>query len=751
MKKIWRSLSVISCLFLATLNVLAQDNQTAKVDSLSSVRAKKEEKGRNVLLNAADNAGPREINVGLPSSLGGTNIRENDLPVVYYWWPELPNRAWRASKSLQRVGLLGLKEATLTSGEFGYAINSYSRLGGDDFHTFGNLSGSNFGWVKTDVNFSGPIKNGLSYTAGVYANYDPGSYDLGFTDYADRTQMINLGVTKYFKNGKGKISLLYKYIQCVSLKNYAISTFNEGGKVKEMDNFRIGRDSYLINSGQLRYLDAITGEYYNVNMGNSKDLRNSSQNITLLGDYKFDNDWAMKYVFRYRRTHASAFNYVPTTISTASASDGFTDMYGNAYTGDVQVIMTNNSRSTPINTFQSLIEFSKNLKNHQLRIGLKETFYNPGEYAFNRSFFYQEVGANPRQLTNYGSSSSNFATTDQYGFFKYNAGMGYYKGNENKLGAYLMDDLELTSRLDASLGVNVFYHSLNVDKYTGARTPNFTIIDKTLVNENDNWVNFGANLNLVYKISKQFGLNAQFMYSETNPLLNDFALGKDLDLTKIKSPYAGFGVFLNNPKISLVSAVNYLTKNNFQANLNLVNPDDATDVSSQAVNYDIKTMSWTTDIIAKPVNGFSLHYRLTLQDPTYENYTIEAFGNTYSYNGNNVTQISKVLMEIDPSLLMWKKKVRVWASMRYFSKQYANLTNALFFKGWWETFGGVSYNMNKNLQFGVNVINPLNQRGVKKEIKGAELATDASAYYGNTVVTEYIRPFTLEASINFNF
>ena len=96
---------------------------------------------------------------------------------------------------------------------------------------------------------------------------------------------------------------------------------------------------------------------------------------------------------------------------------GFTDMYGNAYTGDVQVIMTNNSRSTPINTFQSLIEFSKNLKNHQLRIGLKETFYNPGEYAFNRSFFYQEVGANPRQLTNYGSSSSNFATTDQYGFF----------------------------------------------------------------------------------------------------------------------------------------------------------------------------------------------------------------------------------------------------------------------------------------------------------------------------------------------
>ena len=40
------------------------------------------EENRNVMLNASSNSGPREVNIGLPSSVGGITVLENDLPVV---------------------------------------------------------------------------------------------------------------------------------------------------------------------------------------------------------------------------------------------------------------------------------------------------------------------------------------------------------------------------------------------------------------------------------------------------------------------------------------------------------------------------------------------------------------------------------------------------------------------------------------------------------------------------------------------
>lgn len=36
------------------------------------------------MLNAANNTSPRDVNIGLPSTVGGITILENDLPVVYF-------------------------------------------------------------------------------------------------------------------------------------------------------------------------------------------------------------------------------------------------------------------------------------------------------------------------------------------------------------------------------------------------------------------------------------------------------------------------------------------------------------------------------------------------------------------------------------------------------------------------------------------------------------------------------------------
>ena len=212
---------------------------------------------------------------------------------------------------------------------------------------------------------------------------------------------------------------------------------------------------------------------------------------------------------------------------------------------------------------------------------------------------------------------------------------------------------------------------------------------------------------------------------------------------------AAFGLYYNQKNLSIVSQATYLTRNNYLSRLNLVNPSDATQSQVATVFYDIQTLGWTTDIVATPFKGFNLHYLITFQDPVYKNYDFNAFGNNYSYNDKNVLEISKVLMEIDPSYTY--KDFKVWASFRYFSKQYANLTNALYFAPRWETFGGVNYKINKHFDIGLTAVNFLNQTGAKGTINGAELITDASAYYDQLLVGSYIRPFTLEASLNFRF
>lgn len=75
-----------------------------------------------------------------------------------------------------------------------------------------------------DLNLSGGIGKKWLYTAGMYQNFDPGSFKLRFTDYADRTQIYHLGLTRLLNNGKGSISLLYKKL---SLGVSVVNIFNE--------------------------------------------------------------------------------------------------------------------------------------------------------------------------------------------------------------------------------------------------------------------------------------------------------------------------------------------------------------------------------------------------------------------------------------------------------------------------------------------------------------------------------------------
>jgi len=730
-----------------SIPIFAQD--PVKRDSIpqKKIVEKKEEDNRNVMLNAANNTGPRDVNIGLPSTVGGITIQENDLPVVYFFWPELPNRTWRQSVSLAKTGLLKIGESVITTGDLGFAVNSYTKLGTPKFELVGNLSASHYGWLKGDVNASGPLSNGWSYVAGIYQNYDPNSFDVRFSNYSDKTQIYRAGLTKRFKKDKGEISFLYKYAKSISLTNYAVFQYKENGQVQELDNFRIGRDSYIINDGTVKVKDILTGEFSYKNLGNN-DAASTSQSFDVLGNYKLGNGWKFNFSTRFRYAEATTLTTIPLSIFQTASGGGFSyQSTGEDYAGNVNSMLALSSPKVPTKTAMSRFEITKKVNNHDLRIGLTEYFYDVDKFTSSRSFYYQTVEANPRKLVrNAAGGSSN---TDSDGFYNYNVGGEYHNGYENKLSAYFSDNWQISNKLSLNYGLNLRYQKVKGDYYLTPRTSGFVFDQSQKTYIDNNWFHLGGSVNAVYKITDKLGLLADFTYAENNGRLESYSGAVVPNVDKTKSPLGAFGLYFNHDKFSVVSQATYLTRNNYQARLNLVNPSNGSDSQVATVNYDIQTVGWTTDIVTNPFKGFNLHYLVTFQNPIYKNYNFNAFGKSYSYDNKNVLEISKILMEIDPSYTY--KNVKVWASFRYFSKQFANLTNALYFAARWETFGGVNYKINKHFDFGVTAVNFLNQTGAKGTINGAELITDASAYYNQLLVGSYIRPFTLEASLNFRF
>ena len=111
---------------LSLTYVQAQDTKT------DSEGSDKEEGNRNVMLNASSANGPREIQIGLPSA--DVNVLENGLPVTYATNPHSINSNWRSDASLSHVGLLKISETAITTGNIGYAVNSFTQLGQEGFN-----------------------------------------------------------------------------------------------------------------------------------------------------------------------------------------------------------------------------------------------------------------------------------------------------------------------------------------------------------------------------------------------------------------------------------------------------------------------------------------------------------------------------------------------------------------------------------------------------------------------------------------
>ncbi len=762
--------TIIVASILCTGTVVAQNKS-------ESDTTKVKEGDRNVMLNAASaNAGPRNVNIGLPASVGGTTVLENGLPVVYFFWPEMPFKAWRMDAMTNAVKLLDLGQTAINIGDVGFSVGTYDNLGTGSFQGNVALKSNHFGLINGTMNVSGPMgTSGFKYSLGAYVNFDPGTYKVNKNNidryFNDQTQMYKAALTKdyTFEGGQGSISAMYKFVdhKSMAIREYAPFRYFSDGSVKELDGFKIGSDNYILGQ-KVTLQDAISGKF--IEKDGIKDFGSTSHTIDLIGKNKFDNGLMFNYIIRGRISKSG--NYIPimTGISKESAETRYFNVSDNSrYTGDVQDVMILASRKTPIKSLTSLFEVGKKSGNHDWKIGLNQWLFNIDKFSTEGVIYHQTVQANPTKLysekfvdtNNDGIKDAWRKTSNAYNNIP--IGYEYHNGTENKTALFITDKWNVTDLLSLNLGARFEYHSLRGDYINNKDngTPNLDAGYVTTAKKTDikkDWFNKAFMVSAVYKVTDKFGLLGEATYNEQAGHLENYSTGNDPNLKKSKIPGAGIGVFYNHPIVSVVSKATYIKRDEYRGTVNFTSPA-TNNVARPTVSYDIETLGWTTDIVATPFKNFSLHALLTVQAPKYKKYagTVNfQDGEKIDYNFNDkiVNEVSKVLIEIDPSY-QWNN-LRIWGSARYFSKQYANLNNSLTFKGRWETFAGANYVFNKNLDLGVTVVNLLNQRGARGAISGTDLMTDEQAKQligtnGAILSGTYIRPFTVEFSLKYKF
>ena len=506
----------------------------------SSPKKEGEEGERNVMLNASDANKPREIQIGLPSE--DVNVYENGLPAVYSSAVHKLAAHWRSDSSLGEVGLLSPSESAITTGNIAYSVNAFSKLGQKDFQGILNYRANHFGMQNFDLNVSGGISNQWLYTAGIYQNFDPGSFDLKFTNYADRTEIYHAGLTHLFNDGRGKISLLYKHSRSRNPGNFANAApfiYVGDGSVKEVEGFKLGTNSYVPQSGSFPYMDVMDGKMktWNLNDGNE----NRANEVALIADYRFKNDLLWKFNLKYM--DAPRANYVDfggSTISEATAADGYTLANGDVYEGLAE------GRRTwlhvgKVKNFLVTSELSKRFGTHDLRLGVNEWYYHL-DYHSSSLQWMASVQEYPQLLHSTAVDPLDPTLSSQrvqtYGYNELSP--EYTKGYENKLALYFTDNWQVTPRFNVYYGGRLEYYRMSADQISASRFPGFHIGDFNTYSKDEetgniiatphsiqpakvvkNKLNYAATLRMTYNMTKQFGLTADGTVATRFPRLQE--------------------------------------------------------------------------------------------------------------------------------------------------------------------------------------------------------------------------------------
>ena len=746
-----RALTTTLIGFAITVGAMAQE---AIADSAKSSSG---DSNRNVLMNASSASQPRQISLGLPIS-GYAYIYEDGLPVSYYNYQVYPYKSWHSGVSHESVRTMGPQDMVLKYGAITYSVDSKSKLAGDSLEGELHYSLNHYGRQMVDANISTPFGKGWGVSVGTYQNFDPGSNHLDMTCLQESVHFYKAALSKTWNEGKGKAGIIYQYSHFKEIvENYGPFIFVGDGSVRGYEGFKLGTDQYRPANNMVKYLDLETGKMteQDIDEGNI----NKIHNVNFVLDYHWDSGLKLAVHSKYKHGHSYRSNTSVMGISDATAGSGYTYEDGTTYTGKVQT-----RRMLHFDGFEhswmtngELTGKSANGR-HSWRAEV-DYWLNHAGVSTSMYLFGHEVKKDPKILLLNGSEGYSF-----------NSYAEYYDGHEHKLFGLVSDEWNVSDRLWLYAGgraefLNVQGHAANDVCEGNARHVGFSLADDGVIRNhfNDSHFNYALIGMARFTLLPGFGLQTEFSTATIHSQLFHYGTYDYPSQQSMPTSYFRGGIFWKNRWIDLTSQITYITMKNSQErpNFSHVLTKDVGDMKAGMSEsfttpyyYDMATLGWLTDAVITPTDGLSIHVMFTIRDPKYKNFKItptfsDGVTEEYDFNDKTITALSKMELEIEPSYRFgdW----HVWLSARYFSKQYINKTNSLYFNGRWETFGGVEYKLNRHVSLGASVVNILNQKGASGTIPAADLITDPRQYENYVMAGTFIRPFTFEFTTKLKF
>ncbi len=731
--------------------VVAQD---AVADSVVSSSG---DSNRNVLMNAASVSQPRQISLGLPIS-GHAYLYEDGLPVSYYNYQIYPYKSWHSGVSHESVRTTGPQDMALKYGVITYSVDSYSKLAGDTFEGKVNYTFNHFGRHAVDANVSTPVGKGWGLSISTYHNMDPGSNHLDMASLQESIHFYKAAVSKTWNDGRGKAGLVYQYSHNKEIiENYGPFIFVGDGSVKEYDGFKLGIDQYRPANKIVKYLDVATGRITEQDINDANI--NQIHNVNFLLNYHWDNGLRLAFHSKFKHGHSFRANPNMMGVSEATAESGYTYEDGTIYTGKVQT-----RRMLHFDGFEhswmTNAKLTGKSKDHRHSWRAEVDYWlNAGGTETSMYLYGHEAKKDPKLLLLNGHEG-----------YSYNSYAEYYDGHEHKLFGLASDEWNISNRLWLYGGIRLEY--LNVrgwaanEPYKGnARHAGFSLTDQGVKKNhfNNNHFNYAFIGSVRYALLPGFGLQAEFSSATIHSQLFHYGTYNYPTQESMPTNYFRGGIYWKNKWIDLTSQMTYISMKNSQErpNFSHVLTKEVGDMKAGMSEsfttpffYDMATLGWLTDAMITPIDGLNIHVMFTIRDPRYKNFKItptfsDGVTEEYDFTDKTITALSKTELEIEPSYRFgnW----RVWLSARYFSRQYINKTNSLYFNGRWETFGGVDFKLNRYLSFSASVVNILNQKGASGTIPAADLITDPSRYKDYVMSGTFIRPFTFEFTTKLSY
>ena len=718
-----------------------------QADTLGAVQKSE----RNMLLNAESASTPREINIGLPESGGGAKVYVDgmahgvSLPRSQYHWA--------GAHMFRSNGSIGLMEAVITAGDISVLLDSRTRIGGDRISGDFTIGSSTNGLIRFDGAVDGPVKNsdGLYFSIGAYINNDPTNVNAPNRRFVDQKQMFGFAMRKAWKHST--LDASYRFSVCNDNidggYSFAPFVYNGDGTISALNGFRLGKDCYFTADDAVSYMEVRNGRMIHSSLGNM-DHR-YLHDFSVLFNHKHYGGWDVdaKLHVLYMQPSQSA------KIGLAgidNVTTGFTSADGSPYTGYIQNRLVTVDNQEELDVDLRLTADRRFNQNHKLRLGA-EILYSQQMHSASTFYYAHTVEANPSRIYKGGLSTWGF-----------NMSGLYYDSDRISVPLYTLYDYNPVDRLLLRTGVRLcpVFERMNHaprfnDETVNRRVDGFNLADKTLaelrqtdISSLDFAVSEHINLRLVdrlFFVAEGFcsmtSMSGAYYKSERIPT------GKSMG-----NAFGRGGFMYDNKWMNLTALASYITSwNNARVMTVTKQIGGVSETIPWTAQYGIGTLGFTLDGNLH-FGGFNMHLLGTWQDPRYKNYTNEfVFSDgtkeIIDYTSKHVTGISQLMLEIDPSYT-WKK-VKVWASARYYSRQYVSRTNLAYFAGHWETFAGVDWKIAEPLKLSVNFVNLFFQNGAKGSIDVADTITDASVLENYVMAGSYIRPFTVDFMLTYKF